>query len=261
MGTKNEGSKAAAPGYEQVVAENAKLKADLAKRDDTIAKMEADKAAMKGILSKVLCIMMSLNGMDGNFITKGFDNMKSYVEIIEKHLDAVVAAMSGRHIRGDGRHRVWMRMCWLDEFIQNDHLLHALTLLKPEVFEYVVYKVQEYIESHPNKLYYGMGSRKTEPGNRSKLKIRHMVFVTFFKKRTNVVDAVTGALFGMDRTTVIRQTEFIDSVLKKVLPTISNVSERLSEIENSDDFIKFVGGGLMHDGTLTTAPRFQIQGE
>ena len=57
----------------------------------------------------------------------------------------------------------------------------------------------------------------------------------------------------MDRTTVKRQTDYMDSVLDKVLPTISNMGERLAAIEDSEEFSRFVGGGLIHDGTLTTA--------
>ena len=96
---------------------------------------------MKGILSKVLCIMMSLNGMKVNFITKGFDDLKS----TEKRLDAVIAAQNGRNMRGDECHRVWMRMDLLDEFIQNDHILHALTLLKPKV----VLHLKDYLTLDP----------------------------------------------------------------------------------------------------------------
>ena len=94
-----------------------------------------------------------------------------------------------------------MRKEYLDEYIQNDKLLHALTLLKPEMFEYIVYKVEEYIEAHGGKLYYDCENRKSDPGNRSKLPIRYEVFIDFFRKRTNDVPEVVGALFGMYRTT------------------------------------------------------------
>ena len=177
MKNEKEGSKATPPGYEQTVAENARLKMDLAERDKTIARLKADLAerddrianleasvvTIKNALSKVLSIMSPL-GAVGGVLADGCSDLKSYVESIEKHLDEMVAAQSGRSIRGDGRHRVWMRMDLLDEYIQNDRLLHALTLLKPKVFEYVVYKTQKYIEAHPSKLYYNMESRKTEPG-------------------------------------------------------------------------------------------------
>ena len=57
-----------------------------------------------------------------------YDALADYLEI---RIDQTVAAQNGRNLRGDGHHRVWLRKEYLDEYIQNDKLLHALTLLKP----------------------------------------------------------------------------------------------------------------------------------
>ena len=64
------------------------------------------------------------------------------------HLDKLVAAQNGRERRGDGRHLVWLRMDMLDEYIQNEDRLYALTGIKPLEFDYIVHKVKEYIEEH-----------------------------------------------------------------------------------------------------------------
>ena len=114
------------------------------------------------------------------------------IEAIEKHLDAAVAAQSGRGVRGDGRHRVWMRMDILDEYIQNDRQLHALTLLKSMKFEYIAYLAEEYVETDGGKPYCDLKMRSSDPENRSKLKIRYIIFMSFFAKRTNLVPAVIG---------------------------------------------------------------------
>ena len=176
------------------------------------------------------------------------------IDAIEKCLDVEVAAQNGRGVRGDGHHMVWMRMDMLDEYIQNDKPLHALTLLTAKKFEYIAHLVEEYMETDGGKLYYDLKMRSSDPGNRSKLKMRYIVFMSFFAKRTNVVPAVIGALFGMDRTTVVRQMDFIDGVLEKVLPGITAMGRRLAAIEGSEEFIKFTKGVLLHDGTLTRAP-------
>ena len=175
-------------------------------------------------------------------------------ENLEMRLDQTVAAQNGRDIRGDGRHRVWLRTDMLDEYIQNDNLLHALTLLKPEIFEYIVYKAEEYIEAHGGKLYYDLIMRSSDPGNRSKLMIRYIVFINFFRKRTNDVLEVVGALFGMSHSTVKRQCDFMDGILEAVVPGTAAMEKRLKAIDTSEEFIKFVDGKIMIDGTLTPAP-------
>ena len=179
-----------------------------------------------------------------------YDALADYLEI---RIDQTVAAQSGRNVRGDGHHRVWLRKEYLDEYIQNDKLLHALTLLKPEMFEYTVYMVEEYIEAHGGKLYHDCENRKSDPGNRSKLPIRYEVFIDFFRKRTNDVPEVVGALFGMYRTTVERQGEFLDHVLERILPGKRDMGKRLKAIETSEEFLEFTGGRIMHDGTVTPA--------
>ena len=179
-----------------------------------------------------------------------YDALADYLEV---RIDQTVAAQNGRNVRGDGHHRVWLRKEFLDEYIQNDKKLHALTLLKPMMFEYIVYKAEEYIEAHGGKLYYDCENRKSDPGNRSKLPIRYEVFIAFYKKRTNDPPEVVGALFGMDRTTVERQSEYLDHVLEQVVPGTGAMGKRLRAIETSEEYLKFTGGKIMHDGTITQA--------
>ena len=177
----------------------------------------------------------------------------AHIDSIEKRLDKAVAAQNGRNVRGDGHHMVWMRMDLMDEYIQDDGLLHDLTLLKPMMFEYIVYKVEQYMERDGGKLYYDLKVRSTDSGNRSKLKMRYIVFMAFFTKRMNALPVATGALFGMHRTTADRQIDFMDKVLETVLPGVTAMGKRLRAIESSEEFIKFTKGILMHDGTLTRA--------
>lgn len=177
------------------------------------------------------------------------------VDALETALDVTVAAQNRRDVRGDGHDKVWLRMDMVDECIQNDNLLKTLTGLEPLEFEYTVHLVTEYIEAHGGKLYYNLKMRGSDPGNRSKLKIRYIVFMNFFIKRTNVTRAVAGALFGMHESNVGRQCRFMDNILKKVLPGASNMKKRLQAITNSDEFLEFTKGIIMNDGTVTTAPR------
>ena len=234
-----------------------------------ISKLETENAAIRKwyegriaeitkAYSKLLNIIQRVAGsVDMPKLQNGLMQSSDYdviAEHLEMRLDKTVAAQNGRDIRGDGRHRVWLRTDLLDEYIQNDSLLHALTLLKPEIFEYIAYKVEEYIEAHGGKLYYDLITRSSDPGNRSKLKIRYIVFMNFFRKRTNDVLEVVGALFGMSHSTVKRQCDSIDDILEKVVPGTVAMGKRLKTIETSEEFIRFTGGKLMIDGTLTPAP-------
>ena len=177
------------------------------------------------------------------------------VNALETALDVTVAAQNRRDIRGDGRDKVWLRMDMVDEYIQDDNLLKTLTGLEPIEFEYTVHLVKEYMEAHGGKLYYNLKIRGSDPGNRSKLKIRYIVFMNFFIKRTNVTLAVAGALFGLHRSNVGRQCRFMDNILKKVLPGATNIKKRLQAIKKSEEFIEFAQRVIMNDGTVTTAPR------
>ena len=177
------------------------------------------------------------------------------IDSIEVCLDKTVAAQNGRGRRGDGRHLVWFRMNFFDECIHDEDLLHDLTLLKPQKFDYIVYKVKEHMETHGEKLYYDLELRKSDPGNRSKLTIPHIVFMDFFMKRTNLPPAVVGALFGMHRTTVTHQCKFMDGVLETVLPGATAMGNRLKAIETSEEYLKFTGGSIQIDGTLVPAQK------
>ena len=232
--------------YEEVAAKYEEVAAKYAGAQDVIGRQKETIRALAEMAGRL--------GIPADLLKGDVLAGNERIEAIEKHLDAAVAAQSGRGVRGDGRHRVWMRMDILDEYIQNDRQLHALTLLKSMKFEYITYLAEEYMETEGGKLYYDLKMRGSDPGNRSKLKIRYIVFMSFFAKRTNLVPAVIGALFGMDRTTVVRQIDFIDGVLEAVLPGITSMGRQLAAIEDSDEFIKFTKGELLHDGTLTRAP-------
>ena len=180
-------------------------------------------------------------------------DFQSLVAGIESCMDALVAAENGRSVRGDGHDKVWGRMVDLDGFIQDDETLHDFTGLDPIQFEYIVHRVKEYLETHHMKLYYDNVSRKSDPGNRSKLKTRHVVFMVFFQKRTNLRPGTVGRIFAVHRTTVRRQAMTLDVVFENVLPTAPAMAERLRLIKDSEEFIKFTGGAFMLDGTLTQA--------
>lgn len=225
----------------------------VAKYEDIAAKAQYTIDKQKETI-KMLTETAGSGGPPANILEDNVLVGNEYIDAIEKRLDKAVAAQNGRGVRGDGHHMVWMRMDLMDEYIQDDGLLHDLTLLKPMMFEYIAHKVEKYMESDGGKLYYDLKVRSTDPGNRSKLKMRYIVFMAFFVKRTNVLPVVTGALFGMDRTTVDRQIDFMDTVLETVLPGITAMGKHLRAIESSEEYIKFTQGRLIHDGTLTRAP-------
>ena len=205
-------------------------------------------------------VLIRLAGRAGMVLPRGdgpkephSGDFHALVSGIESGLDAFAAAQNGRSVRGDGHDKVWGRMIDMDGFIQDDGALHDFTGLEPIQFEYVVHRVEEYMETHPVRLYYDTDSRKSDPGNRSKLKTRYAVFMVMFQKRTNLRPNIVGRIFGVHRTTVKRQALTVDRALENVLPTAPAMAERLRMIKDTEEFVKFTGGAFMQDGTLTPA--------
>ena len=178
--------------YEELSSRYGELAAEHARAQEVIDKQRDAMEELAGLLRRGGSAASGEGRNGGN----------AHIDAVEKAIDKMVAAQNGRGVRGDGHHMVWWRSVMLDEFIQGDRQLRDLTLLKPEVFEYIVHKVEEYMETDGGKLYYDLKMRSSDPGNRSKLRMRYMVFMDFFVKRTNAMPAVVGALFGMHRTTV-----------------------------------------------------------
>ena len=112
------------------------------------------------------------------------------------------------------------------------------------MFEYIAYRVEEYVKAHGGRLYYKLKARRSDPGNRSKLNPRYIVFVSFFAKRTNAPPAVIGGpLRHAQDHTARRQLEFMDGVLENVLPGAATMRKRLAAVRDSAEFIEFTGRG------------------
>lgn len=217
--------------------------------------MSAQLTTMQGILVRVagrMGVSPRRKGMseDGKLQV---DDFQAVVNEIESGLDATAAAQNGRGVRGDGHDKVWYRMVDLDGLIQDDRALHDFTGVEPIKFEYIAHRVKEYLEAHNLKLYYDVESRSSDPGNRSKLNIRYALFMTLFRKLTNLRPKLVGHIFGVSGSTVKRQSRTMDTVLENVLPTAPTMAKRLQMITDADEFIRFTGGSLMQDGTLTAA--------
>ena len=224
----------------------AKQEYTIIKRDNTIAKTQE---TIGGLIEYIK------SGGDAKAI-RGLseESLRDMVGVAEKHIDKTGAAKRNRNVRGDGHDMVWHRMNMLDEWIQNNDYLHEWTGVEAIEFEYIVHLVKQDMEKNGEKLYYDLNSRSSDPGCRSKLEMRYVVFMALVKKRTNLPDAVLGIIFGMHRTTVTTQRKFMDGKLEKVLPTITNMKKQLQKIKSCNEFIKVTGGMLIHDGTVTPAP-------
>lgn len=245
--------------YENLEAKYVELKSMYNVMQGKSRELTAQNATMQNILLRVAEEMgvhkhIRRNDMSEDGQELQYEDYHALVEGIEKGMDATIAAQNGRRIRGDGRHRVWYRMGNMDEHLQDDDSIREFTGLDPLMFEYVVHKVKMYMEAHRVKLYYDVKSRKSDPGNRSKLKIRYIVFMVLFRKRLNMTPSRVGKLFGMSRTTVERQCQTIDGVLENTLPTAPTMAKSMRLIKTSSEFAEFTGGSLLQDGTLTPAP-------
>ena len=153
-------------------------------------------------------------------------------DIIEEYMDKANAVQYNRDARGDGRDRIWRRMAILDEWMKNEKFLYALAHVKHEKFEHIVQQVKEHMEVHGEIRYYDLELQGPNIGSRSKLTMRHAVFMTLIKNRTNLPADVIGTIFGIHSSAVSRQCDYINSILENVLPKVAKKGRHLKKMKS-----------------------------
>ena len=141
-----------------------------------------------------------------------------------------------------------------DEIIGSKIKIYRATLKDGEKFQFILERAKEYMKhSGQMPLFRDNDSRKSDPGNRCKLHLRHALLMALMHKKDNITQGVLGAVFGIDQAAVSRYLKVIDAMLEGTLPTANSVSEEISAASTKEEFKKIVsgsdGGGIFADGT------------
>ena len=127
-----------------------------------------------------------------------------------------------------------------DSVISDESSLHSATLCDIEKFQYTLEHVKAYATaSNEMPLFYDDESRASDPGNRCKMRLRHVLLLALVRKKDNLTQGTLQAIFGVDQTTVCRYLKAMDRILAVVLPTAKNISKDIAECETKHEFARF----------------------
>ena len=124
------------------------------------------------------------------------------------------------------------RLTVLDDIISNPRRLRAVTLCTAEQFDYILHKYTVWVKEHGDMtLFWDDDVRASEPGNRSKLYIRHALLLSLMRKKGGTTQAELGAMFGVDQSNVNRSLEVSNGILAEVLPTARKMTQLIREAD------------------------------
>ncbi len=141
-----------------------------------------------------------------------------------------------------------------DEIICSKTKLYRATLKDKEKFQFMLAYAKEFMkDSGQMPLFRDDDSRRSDPGNRCKLHLRHALLMALMHKKDNITQGVLGAVFGIDQAAVSRYLKVIDAMLEGVLPTADKISKEIAAAPTKEEFKKIVpgpdGGKIFADGT------------
>ncbi len=141
-----------------------------------------------------------------------------------------------------------------DEIIGSKTKLYRATLKDKEKFQFMLAYAKEFMkDSGQMPLFRDDDSRRSDPGNRCKLHLRHALLMALMHKKDNITQGVLGAVFGIDQAAVSRYLKVIDAMLEGILPTADKISKEIAAAPTKEEFKKIVpgpdGGKIFADGT------------
>ena len=141
-----------------------------------------------------------------------------------------------------------------DEIIGSKTKIYRATLKDKEKFQFMLERAEEFMKnSGQMPLFRDDDSRKSDPGNRCKLHLRHALLMALMHKKDNITQGVLGAVFGIDQAAVSRYLKVIDAMLEGTLPTADKISKEIAAAPTKEEFKKIVpgpdGGKIFADGT------------
>ena len=144
---------------------------------------------------------------------------------------SITSPMTKNRTSGASKDAQTVSLANLDGIIQDPESLHAMTLMKPEQFDYLCVKFDERVsQRNLGRLFRDDDLRASDPRTRSKLYIRHALLMSLLHKKEGIAEAMLGALFGIGQGTVSRYIKTTNSVLAEILPTARNLTSIIREI-------------------------------
>ena len=147
-----------------------------------------------------------------------------------------------------------------DGVISNESSLHSATLCSSEEFRHTLERAEACATASGDMpLFRDDESRASDPGNRCKLHLRHVLLMSLIRKKDNPTQCTLQAIFGIDQTSVCRYLKVMDRILTSVPRTAKNVSEEIATCRTKEEFKRIVlgpgGGDVTADGTHCPAQR------
>ena len=142
-----------------------------------------------------------------------------------ERLEALLRAATNRQdaayrVYGPERNVHMARLTVLDDIIGNPCRLHAVTLCTAEQFDYILHRYSTWVKEHVDvTLFWDDDVRASDPGNRSKMYMRHALLLSLMRKKGGTTQAELAAMFWVDQSSINRSLEASNRVLSEVLPT------------------------------------------
>ena len=144
---------------------------------------------------------------------------------------SITSLMTKNRTYGSNKDAQTVLLVNLDGIIRDPKSLHAMTLMKPEQFDYLCAKFDDRVsQRNLDRLFWDDDLRASDPGTRSKLYIRHALLMSLLHKKEAIPEALLGVLFGIYQGTVSRYLKTVNSVLAEILPTARNLTSIIREI-------------------------------
>ena len=149
----------------------------------------------------------------------------------------------------------------LDAILRDKDATREMSGLAKEKFDFVLGRFEEKANEDGNAspLFHGAKEAAGRQGTRMALPLRHQLLMVLAGKSEGVSQYFLRALFAVDRSTVGRHADFVDSILEEILPTADRVDEKLSSARTRREFKQLVPGHgrgvLIIDGTRTRRQR------
>ena len=133
------------------------------------------------------------------------------------------------------------RLIALDDIIDDPRRLHAVTLCTVEQFDYILHRYTAYVKKHGDTtLFWDDDGRASDPGNRSKIYMRHALLLSLMHKKGGHTQSELGAIFGIDQSNINRSLSISNKILAEVLPTARKMTEKIKEAETLEDVEKII---------------------
>ena len=168
---------------------------------------------------------------------------------LQREVERLKASLSAATQRQNAAYRVYgperdvhlARLTVLDDIIGNPRKLHAVTLCTAEQFDYILHRYTAWIKEHGDTtLFWDDDIRASDPGNRSRLYIRHSLLLSLMRKKGGTTQAELAAMFGVDQSNINRSLEASNHILSEVLPTARRMTQLIREVDTLTDLKRII---------------------